>query len=144
MSLELDFTRTSIRSVISCFPPNHCETHESVPLYLRAGVTDRAPEQSVVSWNSVSFMCVLLRAAGALGGEAEEGALHERERHAAERAAGPQRLHVSAAPGATLPCSLLLVICFPQLMFSVLWQEHPFNYYNTGLFLLFCGFCLGR
>lgn len=39
----------------------------------------------------------LLRAAGALGGAAEEGALHERERRAAQRAAGPQRLHVSAA-----------------------------------------------
>lgn len=51
-----------------------------------------------------AFDVSVLRA-GALAGKAEERALHERERHAPQRAAGPQRLHVSAALGHCL-CSL--------------------------------------
>lgn len=111
------------------------------------------PQSRVLCPGTLWLLCVLCsRAAGALGGQAEEGALHEWERHAAERAAGPQRFHVSAATyraaaaalGHTASVPYLLLVCFPQLMFCMLWHEHHFNYYNTSLFLLFCGFCLGR
>lgn len=37
-----------------------------------------------------------------------------------------------------------LLLCFSQPMFCMLCQECNFNYYNTSLFLLFYGFCLGR
>lgn len=99
-------------------------------------------------WLSCPFWC---RAAGALGGEAEERALHERERPAPERAAGPQRLHVSAAPCRPLlqlrdtsSAPHLLPVCFSQLMFCMLWREHHLNCYKASLFLPSYGFCLGR
>lgn len=76
ISLELDFACTSIRSIISCFPPSQCETHENVPLCQRA-----EPRAQCCVWSSVPLMCLCSVQVRSLGRLKRERSMSENATH---------------------------------------------------------------